>query len=142
MTEHMGLSSAQDVEQRWRNRMAGEEAQTSIENAEITSVSLTMADHGCLTFWLMIEGGGWGCGIGGYCIGNGYVGAKEFTASGSGLVAMMRIMDVVGVDRWEDLAGKYIRVETTGWGNCITKIGNVLTNKWFDLKEFFNKDED
>ena len=122
--------------------MAREEAQTSIENAKITSVSLTMADHGCLTFWLTVDGGGWGCNIGGYCIGKGYVGAKEFTASGSGLVAMMRIMDVVGVDRWEDLANKYIRVEITGWGNCITKIGNVLTNKWFDLKEFFNKDED
>ena len=59
-----------------------------IKNAKITNVSITMSDHGCLTFWLTLEGGGWGCGYGGYCIGKGYLGAKEFTAeNGDGLVA-------------------------------------------------------
>lgn len=69
-----------------------------IENAKITNISLTMADHGCLTFWIAVEGAGWGCSIGGYCIGKDCLGANEFSGYGPGLEAMMRIMDVVGVD--------------------------------------------
>ena len=111
-----------------------------IENAQITNVSLTMEDHGCLTFWLTLEGEGWGCGFGGYCIGKGFLGATEFTVErGDGLEAMMRIMDVVGVSKWEDLKGKYLRVQFTGcgWGGRVNVIGNLLKDKWFDIKEFF-----
>ena len=108
-----------------------------IENARITSVSLSMADHGCLTFGIIVEGGGWGCNIGGWAIGHGYSGADYFDATGSGLVAMMKIMDVVGVEKWEDLKGKYIRVDSDGWGSTIHKIGNILKEDWFDIREFF-----
>lgn len=109
-----------------------------ILNAKITSVSLTMADHGCLTFWITVEGGGWGVSIGGYCIGHGYLGADNFKVEyGDGLEAMMRIMDTVGVERWEDLKDKYIRVEVNGLFESVKKIGNITENKWFDIKEFF-----
>ena len=37
-----------------------------IKNVKITNVSLTMADHGCLTFYLTLEGDGWGINYGGY----------------------------------------------------------------------------
>lgn len=111
----------------------------AIENVRITATKLSMGDHGCLTFYIFVDGGGWGCGIGGYCIGHGYLGCDEdfFDATSKGLVAMMRIMDVVGVEKWEDLPGKYIRVETDGWGDDIHKIGNILKDKWFDFEEFF-----
>lgn len=109
-----------------------------ILNAKISGTSITMADHGCLTFWVHLDGDGWGGNIGGYCIGKGFPGAKNFTAeSGLGLVAMMRIMDVVGVTEWEDLARKYVRVEMSGWGGKIEKIGNIINDKWFDIHEFF-----
>ena len=108
-----------------------------VENAKIINVSLTMEDHGCLTFWITVEGAGWGCSIGGYSIGLGYLGAGKFDGYGPGLEAMMRIMDVVGVDKWEDLKGEYVRVKTEGWGSTVTCIGNILKDKWFDLKEFF-----
>ena len=111
-----------------------------ILNAKITSTKLTMEDHGCLTFWLMLEGSGWGVGFGGYCIGKGYLGADDFEAdNGAGLEAMMRIMDVVGVDTWEKLKGQYVRVKLTdGWGGSCHCIGNLLNDKWFDIKAFFN----
>lgn len=109
-----------------------------IENAKIIDVSLTMADHGCLTFYLTLEGDCWGVGVGGYVIGHGYLGADKFEAeSDAGLEAMMRIMDTVGVEKWEDLKGKYIRIESTGFGGSVNKIGNLIKDKWFDLKEFF-----
>lgn len=112
---------------------------SEIQNAIITGVTISMADHGCLTFGLILRSEGWGCTYGGYCIGHGYLGADHFDGSAKGLEAMMRIMDTVGVERWEDLEGKYIRVEIKNWGDSISKIGHITKNKWFDIKEFFKK---
>ena len=113
-----------------------------IKNAKISDVSISMADHGCLTFYLSLNGGSWGCNFGGYCIGNGCLGAKEFSATnGDGLVAMMKIMDVVGVHTWEDLKGKYIRCVVQGWGDTIDEIGNIMEDKWFNIRKFFAKEE-
>lgn len=109
-----------------------------IKNAKITGVTLSMADHGCLTYGLTIEGGSCGFVYGGYCLGHGYLGAEQFDASGKGLEAMMRIMDVVGVERWEDLKGRYIRYVDPGWGGTVDKIGNIIADKWFDQREFFS----
>lgn len=113
----------------------------SIENAKITSVSITMADHGCLCYRIMLEGDVWGCAFGGYTIGHGRLGAKdsEFKAeTGNGIVAMMRIMNVVGVSKWEDLEGQFVRVAMPDdWGISIPIIGNILSDKWFDQKKFF-----
>ena len=107
-------------------------------NAKITNVSLTMADHGVLTFYLTLEMRGCGICYGGYVIGRGYLGAKEFRGSEKGLEALMRIMDTIGVERWEDLKGKYVRIEDVGLGGVIKKIGNIIEDKWFDVEEFFN----
>lgn len=109
-----------------------------IKNAKITNVSLSMEDYGCLTFYITLDGGGWGCNYGGYCIGKGYLGAKIFRGSEAGLEVLMRIMDTVGVECWEDLKGQYCRVKTEGWGGKILSIGNILKDKWFDIKEFYN----
>lgn len=108
-----------------------------ILNAKITDVTISMADHGCLTFFVTLNCGGWGVSIGGYAIGHGYLGADNFDACGDGLEAMMRIMNVVGVERWEDLKGQYVRVKSNGLGSTIHNIGNVLKDEWFDLKKFF-----
>ena len=83
---------------------------TEIINMKIRNTSLTMADHDALTFNLSLEGDGYGVLYGGYMIGKGYLGAKEFHGSAKGSEALMRIMDTVGVERWEDLSGKYVRI--------------------------------
>lgn len=112
-----------------------------IINVKIINASLTMADHGCLTFLITVEGSGIGVSLGGYCIGHGYLGAKEFKSeNGKGLVAMMRIMDVVGVTKWEDLKGKYCRIKSDGWGSRVTTIGNIIEDKWFDMEGFFQNE--
>ena len=84
----------------------------SIENALITNVDLSMADHGCLTLAMTLEGGGWGVVYGGYCLGKGYLGADDdfFDGSAAGMEYLMRIMDTVGVEKFQDLKGKYVRV--------------------------------
>jgi len=109
------------------------------ENAKIIETKLTMEDHGCLTFWIFIEMSHGCCGIGGYCIGKGFVGAEDFTGSEIGLEAMMRIMDTVGVSSWEKLPGNYIRVRHGGLGSSVTEIGNIIEDKWFNIDSFFKE---
>ena len=47
------------------------------------------------------------------------------------------ILDVVGVDKWEDLKGRYIRIKDNGWGSTVDEIGNLMEDKWFNIREFF-----
>lgn len=108
-----------------------------IENAKITSVDLSMEDHGVLCLSIGLDGKGWGCIYGGYVLGKGYVGAKEFSGTEQGIESIMRIMDVVGVDKFNSMKGKIIRVATKGWGSIIKIIGNVIEDKWFDAGSFY-----
>jgi len=101
-----------------------------IENAKITSVDLSMEDHGCLTLRIVLEGDGWGCVYGGYALGHGYVGADEFEGS--------VIMDVVGVGRLTLMKGEI--VQTARRGNIVKIIGNIIEDKWFDPESFFKEE--
>ena len=111
----------------------------TIENALIEKVDLSMADHGCLTLAMTLQGGGWGVTYGGYCLGKGYLGADDdfFSGSAAGMEYLMRIMDTVGVERFQDLKGKYVRVAIKGCGGQVKIIGNILKDKWFDAETFF-----
>ena len=115
------------------------EAGYSIENALITNVDLSMADHGCLTLAMTLEGGGWGVVYGGYCLGKGYLGADDdfFDGSAAGMEYLIRIMDTVGVEKFQDLKGKYIRIATKRWCDSVKIIGNIINDKWFDPETFF-----
>ena len=110
-----------------------------IENALITNVDRSMADHGCFTLAMTLEGGGWGVVYGGYCLGKGYLGADDdfFDGNAAGMEYLMRIMDTVGVEKFQDLRGKYVRVALKGWGDSVKIIGNIIKDKWFDAETFF-----
>lgn len=109
-----------------------------IENALITNVDLSMADHGCLELAMTLEGGGWGVVYGGYCLGKGYLGADDdfFDGSAAGMEYLMRIMDTVGVEKFQDLKGKYVCVAIKR-GDSVKIIGNIVKDKWFDAETFF-----
>lgn len=110
-------------------------------NAEVTNVSLNMKDHGCLTLSITLKGAGWGVVYGGYCLGKGYLGADDdyFNGSAKGMEAIIRIMDVIGVEALEDMKGKYVRIANKGWGSSVKIIGNVISDKWFDYESFFSE---
>ncbi len=112
----------------------------AIENAKITDAELSMEDHGCLVLFLTLKGRTWTVLYGGRVIGKGYVGAKEFTGYAKGIEEVMRIMDTVGVSKFTDMVGKYVRVDLGSWGDSVTKIGNIIEDKWFDYKEFYGAD--
>ena len=110
---------------------------TEILNAKITNTKLG-EDHGCLTANLFLEGDGWGCTFGGYCLDHWYsdVG-KHHSPDGYG--AIIELMKTLEVESWEELNGKYVRVEIEGWGGNIIKIGHLLKNKWFSWKDYFEE---
>ena len=113
-----------------------------IENAQITGVSISMADHNCLTFKIYLKcGAGFMCGIGNYRIGIGMMGADYWEGNGSALVGMMKIMDTVGVSRWESLEGMYCRISYAEDCKTVQKIGHLLDDKWFDVRTFFQQDD-
>lgn len=112
-----------------------------IKNAKIISTMLGREDRGIMTFMIHVEFDSCGCGIGGYAIDKYDEKTETRAFSACGLEAISKILDVVGVDRWEDLPGKYIRFKDNGWGSTIDEIGNIITDKWFNLRDFFSKGE-
>ena len=110
-----------------------------IKNAKISSTMLGREDHGIMTFMIYIDACGFSCGIGGYCLDEFSSATQTRVFRAESMEAISKILEVVGVDKWEDLPGKYIRIEYNGLGSTVTKIGNIIEEKWFDLKEFFGK---
>ena len=113
-----------------------------IKNARIKSTMLGREDHGIMTFMIYIDAYDFSCGVCGFCLDeyNDDIKARVFRAESMEVIS--EILDVVGVDKWEDLPGKYIRFEDDGWGTTVTKIGNIINDKWFDMREFFGKEKD
>lgn len=119
------------------------EAGYKIRNAKITGVDLSMADHGCLFMFIWVEADHFGAGIGGYCLGHGYLGADDeyFDGTAKGTESIARIMDVIGVEKFSQIEGKFIRIVDEGLGKPISIFGNIVDDKWFDEKSFFAEEE-
>ena len=110
-----------------------------IKNARITKTMLGREDHGIMTFMIFIEFDKCvACGVGGYALDQYDDELKTRVCHPIGLEAISKILDVVGVEKWEDLPGKYIRFEDNGWGSTVDAIGNIIEDKWINLREFFS----
>ena len=48
----------------------------------------------------------------------------------------MRILEVVGVNTWEELEGKYIRIKNAKLGDRVSAIGNLMKEEWIDFDTF------
>ena len=108
-----------------------------IENAKITDTKLG-EDHGCLTTNIFLEGDGWGCFFGGYCLDHWYAKAGEHHSS-DGYGAIIELMKTLEVESWEELKGQYVRVESEGWDGNITRIGHLMKDQWFSFDEYFKR---
>lgn len=108
-----------------------------IVNAKIADTSLG-EDHGCLTAYLILEGDGWGCSYGGYCLDHWFSEPGKYGSS-DGYGAIIELMKTLEVDSWEQLKGRYVRVVNKGWGEGIDKIGHLMKDKWFSFKDYFKK---
>lgn len=111
----------------------------TIRNAKITSTMLGREDHGIFTFMIFIEFYGAGCGVGGYALDRYDRETEKRIFTAKGLEAISEILNVVGVDCWEDLPDSYIRIKDNGLGSTVDEIGNLMEEKWLNLREFFSK---
>ncbi len=104
------------------------EEKIEIKNAVIESATISSGDRGFLDCWLQLDYGGMGQGFGGYAL---YL-PKSFDHHRLESVAghhIFRIMEVAGVDSWDKLKGKTIRVKG-GWGRIVA-IGHIIKDDWF-----------
>jgi hypothetical protein len=98
-------------------------------NGQVKKTWLGSDDHGGFTFWINVEGNGQGQSIGNYCL----YGAGKYEPWA--IEAIAEILRVVKVDSWEQLPGKFVRVQSThDKVYCIMNITD--TTRWFDIVEF------
>lgn len=114
-----------------------------IKNAKITSTMLGREDHGIMTFMIFVDISchGGSCGIGGYALDQYDSTLRTRVYSPKSMEIISKILEVVGVDSWEDLKGKYIRVKDEGWCSTINEIGNLMDDKWFNFRDFFSEEK-
>lgn len=110
-------------------------------NAKITGTMLGLEDHGIMTFYVFLE---WGClsqGLGGFALDQyDEKTDKRDIGMGAAIVAIRRILETVGVDKWEQLKGQLVRIKTEGGINPGPPIiGHIMEDKWFDLKAFMEE---
>lgn len=97
------------------------------KNAVILSASIGFEDHGILTAYLRLDYGGTHQAFGGYNLqakGGNYAG-----------VFIARTLRVIGVDSWDQLPGKTIRVRCE-YTNAHA-IGHIVKDDWFNPREEF-----
>lgn len=104
-----------------------------IKNALIESTSLGIEDHGIMTFWLHLAYPSGGQGFGGFALDIWHEQDRRRVGTAFGLEAIMQTLRVVGVEKWEELPGKYIRVDADS--SQIHRIGNIMEDDWLDLEE-------
>jgi len=99
------------------------------KNAKIKGVSLTMEDHGVLSAYLHLDYGGACQSFGNYELYSPYYYQTHQKQANFAGHFIWRCMEIAGVERWEDVAGKTIRVRARHDG--IDAIGNIIEDDWF-----------
>lgn len=109
------------------------------KNALIESTMLGYEDHGIFSFNLWLE---FDCGCqaaGGYCLDKPLKKDNKFicrVGTKKGMQLIIEVLKTIGVEKWEDLPGKYIRIKADM--SQVYEIGNLLKDKWLNFKDFFS----
>ena len=110
--------------------------------AKIDSTTLGYEAHGILTAYLNLSWGSSGIAIGGYSLDTPKEGRRDFARVGTayGLDHLIRIMETVGVEKWEALKGQQVIVLFEGdndntWGMKAAGIAGMLNDRVFILSE-------
>ena len=100
-----------------------------IENAIIKSTFLSV-DRNILTAYLNIEWESMGCDFGGYRM--DISSDAEIKGHAFGSAFIRSILDTLEIESWEALPNTFLRIEHSGPGVGISRIGHIIKDKWFD----------
>lgn len=109
----------------------------NVRNAIIKSVSIDI-ERGILTGWIELDYGGYSQLLSGEFflhMQDNDENKKNNNQSPGHFI--MRCMQIGGVQRWEDLKGKTIRIIYDN--DKIYAIGHIVINDWFDIEVDFKK---
>lgn len=96
------------------------------KNAIITNAEIFIEDHGHLTAMLYLDYGDSGAqGFGGYGLQHNLTKNEKNYAG----IFIRRVLEIVGVDSWDKLVGKTLRVRASH--ERIYAIGNIVKDRWF-----------
>lgn len=98
-----------------------------LRNAKITSTTLGFEDHGILTAYIHLNYGSSGQSFGGF--GFGPTKSEFETNNGFGASFIATVLDIVDVDKWENISGRAVRVIHDH--ERVYAIGHLIENKWF-----------
>ncbi len=107
------------------------------KNAIVESVSIDDGERGLLTAWLNLNYGGSGQGFGGFTL---YLPKDYHHFTNKGDFAghfIFRCMEIAGVNKWQDIKGKTVRVRSNG--QLIEEIGHIIKDDWFNPSKDFEK---
>lgn len=103
-------------------------------NAQIKSTKLGFISNGIFDFTLVLEiQGGGGFAFGGWALDQYDKEKDRRVGTAYGMNMIMQILEVVGVNTWEELKGKFIRIKHTKLGDRVFSIGNLMKEEWIDF---------
>ena len=111
------------------------------KNAKITGTMLGIEDHGIMTFMLHLKyGGSSSQGAGGYGLDEYRKTLDKRVGTAFGMELVKAILETVGVNTWEELPGKMIRVKADH--QKVHAIAHVLDDNWLDFAEFYEANKE
>lgn len=113
-----------------------------IKNARIESTRLGTEDHGLFTFSLALDYGGLhqhfgGIGLDNF-LGEWVLGARRGPTA-YGMDCIVRILETVGVESWENIKNKYVRAEVKN-GYIVGLINILDDDKVFYPKKLYEEE--
>ena len=109
-----------------------------IENAQIKETFFGVEGHGILTFYLTCEGENGTQSFGGFQLDYHPSGGERTVTFPDALLLMRDIIEAVGADSWERLAGHYCRVRRDE-RHVIVALGHLTRNKWADATKYLDR---
>ena len=108
-------------------------------NGRIIKTFLGREDHGIFTFYIQLESGSQGQHAGGYALDNKSSKETNYERNGTalGMQLIIEVMKVVGVNSWEELKSKYVRVYSS---HCnVYAIQNITDDKFIHFDSFIKE---
>lgn len=131
------------MEQFRSGRKDGEKMEKII-NAQITSTSLGCNDSPAFTFEIWLKGAdGNNYRFGDRCLDTYDRDMKRRIGTAKGMDFLMQTLITIGVSRWEELPGKYVRIVITKKNIqyvSVSVIGNLMKDKWLDAEKFWEEE--